>query len=530
MIEFEFIILKKLTHNSEYFGKIIPILQKKFFQNIGNQELFKLIKEYYTEYNSIPALTELVAKVKNVSNSEIRNEIKESLKIISNTEEISNIQFLIDETVSWVKDSLYLEALQVGSDGLMKKDDSLKLKAQQILDERSKISVDSDLGLDFDDIETMIQYYSERNVGILSQHKSLNKRLGCGFLPGTLSVILASQGVGKSLLMTDIISGIIKNSKNILLISLEMSDKELMKRVHANAMDLPINSLIDLSKTEGELNEKIQNGEKVLLSEEIISAYNRLKLSGNCGKLFIKDYPAGEFSALMLEQLIESYKLEKNIEFDIVFIDYLGIMKSDRVSPSVGLYSYIKSIGEEVRALAKKKTIPIISASQLNRGAINTDYADNSAVSDSIGTVMTADFMLFLLQTEEMKEKCEIVCKITKNRFTGITDTWMMSIDYTRMRFNDMIIQNPVDLLNQKLEIDESTGEIKNTESINSDFGIITAKKQEQAEKFAKQEIKDIFIEDVQKIEKHNSNKQNNQNDPFKNDLNDIFSDLGIEI
>jgi len=244
---FEPIILKKLTHSGEYFGKCMPILKKKFFSDIGNQELFGLIQDYYNEYRATPTLTELVAKVRSLSNAELRAEVIKSLQTINTTEEVQNLEFVCNETVDWVKDSLYMEALMVGSDGLMKKDDALKLKAQQIMDERSKVCIDSDLGLDFDDIQEMIDYYSARNIGILTQHKELNKRLGAGFLPGTLSVILAAQGIGKSLLMTDLISGIFVNTKNVLLVSLEMLGSEVMKRVHANSMDLPINSLMDLS-------------------------------------------------------------------------------------------------------------------------------------------------------------------------------------------------------------------------------------------------------------------------------------------
>ena len=139
--------------------------------------------------------------------------------------------------------------------------------------------------------------------------------------------------------------------KNVLLVSLEMSDKEIMKRVHANAMDLPINSLIDLSKTPGELENL---GRPIIDKEKLMSAYNKMKTSGNCGKFFVKDYPAGSLSPLMLEQLVESYRLEKNLEFDIVFVDYVGIMKSDLVTPNAGLYSYIKSIVEETRAVATR--------------------------------------------------------------------------------------------------------------------------------------------------------------------------------
>jgi replicative DNA helicase len=361
-------------------------------------------------------------------------------------------------------------------------------------------------------------------VGIKTQHKQLNYRLGPGFLPGTLSVILAAQGIGKSLLMTDLISGMIKENKNILLVSLEMADKEIMKRVHANAMNLPINSLIDLSKTEDELQRTRQgvNGEPgrdVLTKEMVIAAYNKMKTEGTTGKLFVKDYPTGTFSPLMLEHLVESYKIEKNIEFDIVFIDYLGIMKSDILSPSAGLYSYVKSIGEETRAVAKKLSIPIVSASQLNRASVNEiSNADNSNISDSLGTAMTADFMLFLLQNEELKEKCEIVAKCTKNRFTGRTDTWLMNIDYEHMRFNDMIVQSAVSDAEFNISPQKDS-------PINDDFGIITAKKQQDAEVFANNEVRDIIRDDYKNLS--NESKKTTETDPF-NDLDSIYKELGL--
>lgn len=518
--DFEPILLKKLTYNGEFFGKCMPILKQKYFSGIGNQQLFGLVLEYYAAYRQIPTLTELISKVKNVSNGEIRKEIIESLQKINKTEEVENTEFMLDETVTWVKDALYMEALQVGSDGLMKKDDALKLKSQQIMDERSKVSVNSDLGLDFDDIDLMIEYYTEKNIGIKTQHAQLNKRIGAGFLPKTLSIILAASGIGKSLLMTDLISGMIKDGKKVLLVSLEMADKELMKRVHANAMDLPINSLIDLSKSDAEL-EAIYGkdfAEECVTKEMVLAAYNKLKTSGTCGKLFIKEYPTGSLTPLMLEQLIESYRIEQNIEFDIVFVDYLGIMKSDLLSASVGLYSYVKSIAEELRAVAVKLLLPIISASQLNRGAVNNiKEADNANVSDSMGTVMIADFLMFLLQNEEMKAKGEIVCKITKNRFGGFTDTWSMGINYIHMRFRDLVVQDSA--------ANPAFTDTSKTDSnpLDDDFGIITPEKQEAAKEFADQEVKDIIREDTEILMKADNP------DPFLNDADELFRELGID-
>jgi len=418
----EQLILKSLLYNGEFFNKALPILEPKYFTSASNSAIFKLLKNHYNTYKTIPKLSELVATVRQVPNETLRLEIVSSLKEINAIDESNNLEFLLDTTVEFVKDAIYTEALILGSDGLTEKDPNKKLKAKALMEEMSKVTIDSDLGLDFDDIETMIKYYQEKLLGIATQHAELNKRLGAGFLPGTLSVIMASSGIGKSLLMTDLISGQIKEGKNVLLISMEMMDKEIMKRVHANAMDLPINDLRNLPE------------------EVIRNAYNNIKDS--TGKLYVKDYPNGSFSALMLDSLLESYKIEKDIEFDIIYLDYLGIMKSDLLSPSAGLYSYVKSIVEETRAIAKKREIPIISASQLNRQAVNNTDASNDSVSDSIGTVQTADFILFLLQNEQMKEENLITCKVTKNRFTGRTDQWDMSIDYEHMKFNDLLVQS----------------------------------------------------------------------------------------
>ncbi len=59
MTEFEQILLKKLTHNGEFFSKVMPILKKKYFNDIGNQELFGLVKEYYAEYHNVPTFNRI---------------------------------------------------------------------------------------------------------------------------------------------------------------------------------------------------------------------------------------------------------------------------------------------------------------------------------------------------------------------------------------------------------------------------------------------------------------------------------------
>lgn len=507
---FENIVLKSLFCNPEYFGKVFSILKSEYFQDLGSQKTFSLIKDYYGQYREIPQITSLVAMIKDVSNAEIRKAIVERLKEVNSTEEVKNLEFLKDETVKWIKEVLYYKALEVGAEGLQNKSEDLKMKAKQIMEEMTKVTLDENIGLDFDDIDTMIEYYSARQLGIKTQHKELNKYLGPGFLPGTLSVVLAAQGVGKSLFMTDLISGMVQQGKNILLVSLEMSDKEIVKRVQANVLDIDVNSFLDLSKTDGELKQLTRNP---TTAETIRNAYQKYRMSGTCGKFFVKDYPAGSFGASQLQDLIERYQVEKGIKLDIVFVDYLGIMKSDLVPASAGLYNYLKSIGEEVRAVAKKMEIAIISASQLNRSVYKQDVkeVDNSAISDSLGTAMTADFMLFLIQNEEMKANNEVVAKVTKNRFNGKTSTFMMNIDYSRMRFMDAILP-------------EDAGAITNPIQT-----VITPQKLQNAEKVAELAIKEDNAINWDNLKaKEKEMKETDKSDPFNSGLDDIMKELGL--
>lgn len=361
---FESIVLRSLLGDGEYFNKCFGILKSEYFKSFGDQQVFKLIREYYGKYHQKPQNVALVAMVKDIPNAETRKAIIESLKKVSETELNTNTEFMCDETVKFIKSAIFFKGLELGSEGLMNKDEAKMKKAQALMEDMNKVQIDSDLGLDFDDIESQIEYYSKREFGIKTQHKSLNKRLGSGFLPGTLNVILAAQGVGKSLLMCDLISGMLLENKNILMVSLEMSQNEMLKRIHANVFDIDVNSFRDLAKTQGEL-DKLERPNTT--KAQILAEYDKVKVSGKCGKLFIKEYPAGSMGACALQDLVDKFYTEKNLKFDIIFIDYLGIMKSDLVSPSAGLYSYVKAIGEEVRAFAVRNQIPTITASQLNR-------------------------------------------------------------------------------------------------------------------------------------------------------------------
>lgn len=451
---FEYILLKTLINDKVFFNKAKTIIKTNTFKNYANNQIYKIIGDFYNKYHETPNIEEIILEVRNIPNSELRTQIANNLNEVRKAEFV-NKAFMDDYTVRYVKDQLFEQALVEGAEFIDKKSEKSKIKAKELIDESQKITMISNLGDKFSDFDSRLDYYLNPEKGLkYKRFQSFNKFLGEGILPGTLNVFLAPPGVGKSLMISYSIGDFLLQGKNCLLVSMEMSNFEFMKRIDSDLMDVPIYELKNKTR-ETEFKERL-SGLKV-------------------GELYVQNYPPGSFSAYSLEALLDMYK-SNNIQIDIVFLDYLGLMKSDLISPNAGLYSYLKSIGEEVRAVAKLWNIPIFSASQLNRGAVNKDSkeVDNSMISDSLGTAMTADLMVMLVQTEAQKEKAEITFKITKNRYTGQTRSFNVNVDYAKMRFTDIQIadNSVIDIINNytSQEVKQIENWAKPVEESKADF------------------------------------------------------------
>lgn len=439
----ENIILKNIIEDKSYFNRVKSILNPKIFTENSSSEIYKIITDFYEKYQNIPTLQEIALKAQDLPVREVRSNIATKLREISLQENI-NKDFLDDLSVKFVKDQMFTQALMFGSEFIDKKDENAKQKAKDLIEKAQLISINDDLGSDYNNIDERIEYYQNPKKGLkFKKFETLNKFIGEGYLKGTLNIFLAPAGVGKSLLMSTTIGDFLEQGLNILLVSMEMSNFEFMKRIDADLLDLNINSLKEIDPSI--IRERFQNKQKQL------------------GKLYVQNYPAGTFSSNDLASLLEMYKAN-NITFDVVYLDYLGLMRSDRVSANAGLYSYIKAIGEEIRAVAAEYQIPVFSASQLGRQAVNNKEVDNSNISDSMGTAMTADWMCFLLQTEDMKAKNLLTFKITKNRYNGLTSSFTMNVDYQKMRVEE---EHTFNSYEDKQRIENQTNELLQLSNLN---------------------------------------------------------------
>jgi len=211
--------------------------------------------------------------------------------------------------------------------------------------------------------------------------------------------------------------------KNVLYITMEMSEERIAERIDANLLDVPIDQLETLSK------------------DMLVSKVSQIAAKTN-GKLIVKEYPTGQAHTNHFRALLNELKLKKNFVPNIIFIDYLNICASARMKGmggSINSYSYIKAIAEEIRGLAVEFNVPIISATQTTRSGYSNSDVGLEDTSESFGLPATADLMFALISNEELSADNQIMVKQLKNRYNdpNVNKRFLVGVDRSKMKLYD---------------------------------------------------------------------------------------------
>lgn len=159
-----------------------------------------------------------------------------------------------------------------------------------------------------------------------------------------------NTGGGKSLMMCHVAASTLMQGKNVLYISMEMSEERIAERIDANLFNTEIQNLRYLPES--------------TFKSRVDGIKNKTQ-----GRLIVKEYPTGAAHAGHFRALIEELKQKKNFIPDLIIVDYINICASQRIRANANANSYtlIKSIAEELRAIAQEYKVPMLTATQLNR-------------------------------------------------------------------------------------------------------------------------------------------------------------------
>lgn len=427
--QFETIIIAELLNKKrkDLIRLILPNVKPEMIFSEVNREAFIQAVSYIKQYRKVPPKNlikkSLLDNTKFQKNPEEIEKLFEEIELIHSEDESYSDEFLIEGTEKFIKERLLYNSILEAVEDIENKKVEISSDVIENLRKAMGFTFDKSIGIeltDEKDAEKRFEKYCEKIEHYSTGIEKLDLLTNGGFEPKSLTLFLAPTGVGKSNMLVYLGAQFLRQGKNVLYLTLEMSEEKIAQRFDANFLQVPINKISMMSEDE--------------YLEEV--KYKLINLKGR-GRLFIKEYPPASINIEHIRALLEELKLKSDFVPDIILIDYIQLMNSSRIRND-NMYSIGKAISEEVRGLAVEGEYCIVSAIQSNRQGFGASDLDFKDVSESIGTAYTVDCLIGLIMTKELREKNVQLLKMLKNRFGHI-------INYTfpvKVNFETATIKN----------------------------------------------------------------------------------------
>ena len=267
---------------------------------------------------------------------------------------------------------------------------------EKLIKDAVQISLTKDMGTDyFEDPRARLMRLKGNNGQISTGWPSMDKRLFGGMNRGELNIFAGGSGSGKSLFMQNLSLNWILAGLNGIYLSLELSEDLCAMRMDSMLTSIPSKDIF----------------------RELDTVEMKVKvISKKAGNLWIKYMPA-QSNVNHIRAYIKELQVQHNVKPDFICVDYLDLIMpvSAKVSPN-DLFVKDKYVSEELRNLAKELNILLVTASQLNRSAVEEVEFDHSHISGGISKINTADNVFGIFTSRAMKERGRYQLQLMKTR------------------------------------------------------------------------------------------------------------------
>ena len=387
---FQVKVITSLLVDKMFLQQISDILSPKYFESEANQWLIDTILEYNKEYKSSPTLEVLKVKLEDVDHDVLKTQVVNHLKDAWKYTESPDLTFIKEQALDFCKNQEIKKAI-LKSVELLKSGQYDEIKAH--VDNAMKAGADKDIGHEY--MKNIDERYTDA-VRFVQETpwEVINELTDGGIGKGELGVMVAPAGIGKSWALMNIGAHAVKNGKTVLHYTLELNQAYV---------GLRYDSVIT-----GIANQNLKH-----YQEDVKDHLSKID-----GELIIKHYPTKTVSVMGLRAPIEKCIMQGK-KPDVVIVDYADLLRGHGQEKRHEL----EGIYEDLRGLAGEYELPVWTASQANRSALEEDVIDASKVAESYGKVMVADFIISLSRKVQDKLAGTGRWHIIKNRFgpDGIT-------------------------------------------------------------------------------------------------------------
>jgi KaiC/GvpD/RAD55 family RecA-like ATPase len=415
-------------------------------QNIYNPENFdrslrdvaRFIKEHTDQHRAMPT----IEQVKAVTGLDLKH-------VPDLTE--SHYDWFMNEFEGFTKRQELERAILKAADMLEKGDYN---PVEKLIKDAVQISLTKDMGTDyFADPKARIEKYYNSGGQVSTGWPQLDKLLYGGFSRGELNIFAGGSGSGKSLVMMNIALSWLQQGLSGVYVSLELSEELCALRTDAMLTGM---------------------GTKDIRKDIDTTTMKVRLVSKKAGQYQIKGFPA-QSNVNDIRAYLKEYQIQTGRRVDFVMVDYLDLVMpvSAKVSPN-DLFVKDKYVSEELRNLAKELNVLFVTASQLNRGAVEEIEFDHSHIAGGLSKINTADNVFGIFTSRAMRERGRYQIQCMKSRSsTGVGQKIDLDYDIDTMRITD---SGASDDQGQHSTATNILSQIKTGANVNKETGEITAK------------------------------------------------------
>jgi archaellum biogenesis ATPase FlaH len=291
---------------------------------------------------------------------------------------------------------------------------------EQLIKDAVQISLTKDMGIDyFANPAERINRYFNNGGQVSTGWPQLDRILYGGFSRGELNIFAGGSGSGKSLVMMNMALNWLQVGLNGVYISLELSEE--LTSLRTDAM---------LTGT----------GTKYI-RKSIDESALKISVSGkqkNMGRYQVKSLPA-QSNVNDIRAYLKEFQIKTGHSVDFIMVDYLDLLMPLNAKVSVeNLFTKDKLVSEELRNLARELKIIMVTASQLNRSAVDEAEFDHSHISGGISKINTADNVFGIFTSRSMRERGKYQIQCMKSRSsTGVGMKVDLDYNIESMRITD---------------------------------------------------------------------------------------------
>ena len=398
-------------------------LQKLFLEMmLQDAQSYVRVQNIYNPENFDRSLREVAKFIKTHTDDHKAMPTHEQVKAVTSVD-LKRVPDLTEDHYSWFMAEFEgftrrneLERAILKSADLLEKGDYDPV--EKLIKDAVQISLTKDMGTDyFLDPRARLLAIKSSNGQNSTGWPTLDKRLFGGMNRGELNIFAGGSGSGKSLFMQNIAINWVTQGLNGVFLTLELSEGLCAMRMDS----------------------MVANCSTKEVFKDLDTVEMKVKMVGKkSGALRIKYMPA-QSNVNQIRSYLKELQVQTGLKIDFIMVDYLDLVMpvSAKVSPN-DLFVKDKYVSEELRNLSKELNILMITASQLNRGAVEEIEFDHSHIAGGLSKINTADNVFGIFTSRAMRERGRYQLQLMKTRSSsGVGMKVDLEFDLETLRITD---------------------------------------------------------------------------------------------